>query len=288
MFCLHFGLNILPASAEVICLFAQFLSRSFISVSAIKNYVSGVRLLHIIQGIPCPSFSDIDLKMSLRGLARCIGRPPRQAFPITPVILFKIYLTLDLNNSSDIVMWALCTLAFFTMARKSNLVSSKSGDRRQIKRKHVQRFGSGLLVTFKWSKTIQFNQREMIVPVAKIEKSVLCPVSAYIRMVNRIRIPPSSPAFSWVRDNSVVPVTYGQFQRFLKCKISEIGMDPEQFSSHSFRRGGASWAFKVGVPPAFIQLQGDWQSDAYLQYVKLDFSQKLQAAKKMGNPLLFL
>ena len=35
---------------------------------------------------------------------------------------------------------------------------------------------------------------------------------------------------------------------------------------HSFRRGGASDAFKCNIPAALIKLQGDWKSNAYLQY----------------------
>ena len=83
-------------------------------------------------------------------------------------------------------MWSLCTMAFFTMARKSNLVASKLGDRRQVQRWHIQGFGCGLLVLFKWSKTIQFHQRRVVVPVAQIENSVLCPVKAYSNMVAHI------------------------------------------------------------------------------------------------------
>ena len=48
----------------------------------------------------------------------------------------------------------------------------------------------------------------------------------------------------------------------------EIGLDPNHYSSHSFRRGGATWAFKCGVSAELIQLQGDWKSDAYKLYLK--------------------
>ena len=35
---------------------------------------------------------------------------------------------------------------------------------------------------------------------------------------------------------------------------------------HSFRRGGASNGFRFNIPAALIKLQGDWKSNAYLQY----------------------
>jgi hypothetical protein len=39
--------------------------------------------------------------------------------------------------------------------------------------------------------------------------------------------------------------------------IKSIGKDPDEYSSHRFRRGGASWAFSAEVPSELIQLYGD-------------------------------
>jgi hypothetical protein len=52
--------------------------------------------------------------------------------------------------------------------------------------------------------------------------------------------------------------------------IKLIGENPDEFSTHSFRRGGASWAFTAEVPTELIQLYGDWRSDAYKKYLKLE------------------
>jgi hypothetical protein len=38
---------------------------------------------------------------------------------------------------------------------------------------------------------------------------------------------------------------------------------------HSFRRGGASHAFKCNIPAALIKLQDDWKSNAYLRYIDI-------------------
>jgi hypothetical protein len=39
------------------------------------------------------------------------------------------------------------------------------------------------------------------------------------------------------------------------------------FSSHSFRRGGATLAAQTGISSSLIQLMGDWKSDAYNKYI---------------------
>ena len=47
----------------------------------------------------------------------------------------------------------------------------------------------------------------------------------------------------------------------------KIGVDPSQFSGHSFRRGGATFAHRMSVSPLLIKLMGDWSSDAYMSYI---------------------
>ena len=283
MFCLYFKMKIFPTSANTLCLFAQFLSRTFKSVGAIRNYISGTRLLNILQRHPCPSFSDIDLRLSLKGLNRLKSRAVHQAFPMTPYILSQIYNRLDFSRVVDTVMWALCTLAFFTLSRKSNLVatSSHSFDR-QLRRADIKLCTFGILVHFNWSKTIQFRERRLSIPVVSIPGSVLCPVRAYFNMIKRIKVPQSSPAFVWPNNKGV---TYKQFHTFLRSYLTKLGYDCTKYSSHSFRRGGATWAFQNGVPVESIQNLGDWHSDSYKRYLFMDLNQKMDTANMMVKDL---
>ena len=78
-----------------------------------------------------------------------------------------------------------------------------------------------------------------------------------------------------------VIVTYHKFQAQLKKYISLIGLDPELFSSHSFRRGGATLAFQANVRSELIQLQGDWLSDAYKKYLQFSLKDKIAVSKQM-------
>ena len=82
MFYIFFKINIMPATSHNLCLFAQFLSRTFKTVDSIKNYMSGVNLLHIINNQPCPTFSSIQLTLVMKGIAHLHPHMPKQAFPI--------------------------------------------------------------------------------------------------------------------------------------------------------------------------------------------------------------
>jgi len=64
-----------------------------------------------------------------------------------------------------------------------------------------------------------------------------------------------------VKTYKLVPVTYPLLQSTLRNLINCIGKNSKQFYTHSFRRGGASWAFSSEIPSELIQLYGDWKSD---------------------------
>lgn len=113
IFCLFFHFTPLPATIECLCLYAQFLSRKFKAVESIRNYLSGVRTLHILAEKRYRGEHSMALRLTLRGLARKNLHCVRQAATLSPGILAGIYQTLDLTNLHDITMWALLLLAFF-------------------------------------------------------------------------------------------------------------------------------------------------------------------------------
>ena len=60
-----------------------------------------------------------------------------------------------------------------------------------------------------------------------------------------------------------------------------VGVDPDQVARHSFRRGGATFAFQCGVPDVVIQRQGDWLSLCYREYITVSVEQALTATQMM-------
>jgi hypothetical protein len=47
----------------------------------------------------------------------------------------------------------------------------------------------------------------------------------------------------FLKHQQIYPIIYRQFQSVLKQMIRDIGKNPDVYFAHSFRRGGASWAF---------------------------------------------
>ena len=68
------------------------------------------------------------------------------------------------------------------------------------------------------------------------------------------------------------------FVKFLRETLNLAGNNASQFTGHSFRCGGATFAFKIGIPGELIKYHGDWSSDAYFT-----MESKCLTAKKMGE-----
>ena len=66
-----------------------------------------------------------------------------------------------------------------------------------------------------------------------------------------------------------------------KWMAQASGVPRESAAGHSFRRGGATWAFQSGVPEVLVQRQGDWRSGAYKEYIELSPERALSTTKSM-------
>ena len=116
----------------------------------------------------------------------------------------------------------------------------------------------GLIVTFKCTKTIQFGERKLHVPLLLLPGSPLCPVSTYHRMIRLV--PASSWSALFVSPSHYVPISSLRFVlspssvgRFLLL-VSQTLLSFEVILSF---RGAASWAFNHGLLGELIQIYGE-------------------------------
>lgn len=281
LFCHFYNLKTLPCELNTLCLFAQFLSRSFKSVDSIRNYLNGVKVLHLLFDLPFIHFESFYFRLFMKGLKRCNPHTVRAALPITPSILLKIREELNFDDINSYTYWCIFLFAFYLICRKSNLVGTVDDSSKCLHRENISVFEDYLLVQFRWSKTIQFGERVLEIPIVKNLSSPLCAFSAFKAMCAKFPALASSPAFLVLSGRKTKPVSYNMLQNFLKNIVEKIGLDPTQYSSHSFRRGGATWAFQCGVSSELIQLQGDWKSDAYKLYLRYGLNDKMQVSSKM-------
>ena len=145
----------------------------------------------------------------------------------------------------------------------------------------------GLLVNFKRTKTIQFGERRLHIPLLPIKGCPLCPVTVFQRMLELVPASHNSPLFLLPVNEHPRILTKSKFIAEFRKILRLAGIsDASNYRGHSFRRGAASWAFNSGVPGELIQLYGDWSSDAYKVYLEFDLQSKLRLAQQLRSSML--
>ena len=179
-------------------------------------------------------------------------------------------------------MHAAFLVAFFSFLRTSSLVPYTLSEVHSsasffLRHRDITFTASGAYLQVFKTKTIQFKQKVLEIPLPVIPNSILCPVTALTTYFSLVPASSASPVFLAPHGSGFMPVLAWHFNLFLKRCVSSmtIGKDLSHFSSRSFRKGGATFAFNCGAPTEFIKAEGDWKSDAYLVYLTLSSSKKL-------------
>ena len=143
------------------------------------------------------------------------------------------------------------------------------------------RQGATLKVTH--SKTIQFNERQLVIPIPHIAGSPLCPSSSLLLVYKLVSGADHAPLLAYPTPQGPRALSYQHFLHYLKSVLSRLGIDSTRYAGHSFRRGGASLALACDLPQDLIKLQGDWQSDCYQRYLEPDLATKFRVARAMAS-----
>ena len=109
-------------------------------------------------------------------------------------------------------------------------------------------------------RTIRCQERSLSIPLPRIPGSTLCPVTLYgiICVSTLVRLMPRFSHLFPARHSAYFPSLIAIFVLFFSSPLlSAIGLVPAHYSPHSFRRGGASFAFKCNVPEPLIHLSRD-------------------------------
>lgn len=190
----------LPTSVVDLCRYILFLANNLKVYQSVKNYLNGVRVLHGCHGLPFTMLQHFEVRLVLQAVKRRLRQAPFAKLPIEPYLLRQIYVQLNMNNSYHASLWCSFLLAFYAFLRKSNVVprSLDSYDcRKHLSRGSVVRTYYGLCLTLKWSKTNQYGERSLQIPIAEIPGDILDPVAAFDNMCRLAKRDAQCPAFAY-------------------------------------------------------------------------------------------
>jgi integrase len=191
------------------------------------------------------------------------------------------------TSELDANVWAACLLMFFTLLRRSNVFcpAGRAFDgKKHLLRQDILFHPWGVQLRIKWTKTIQFKERCLEFPIPRAPRSLLCPVQALTHAFSLTADAPNSgPALVLHSGTGYKPLTASQFAVRLRQCVQRSGHQAAQFTAHSFRRGGASFAYEVGVGVETIRQLGDWRSMAYTSYITVTPDTLKSAVKLMQD-----
>lgn len=287
-FCSARDLTALPASTLTVARFLTYLARTC-KFTTVNNYLSSVIVLHKYHGHPAEFRNTFYIQLVVKGLRRILGDEPCQSIPLSPEQLLECYKTIDGKDSLESLCWAAVALCFRTLLRKSNVLPEQYKDpypAHIIRRRDVQFYKWGMVLTVHASKTIQFKERKLDIPVFLMKHSPLCAVKLLQEHFEKYPGMPEDPLFlKGVQKMGLRPLLYRDVLKYLKDWVRKIGLNPSNVGLHSLRRSGATFMCRLGIPLSDIKCMGDWRSLAVLEYLITPMSRKLEIEDKCSHEL---
>ncbi|CAC5389761.1 Probable C-mannosyltransferase DPY19L1,Probable C-mannosyltransferase DPY19L2,C-mannosyltransferase dpy-19 [Mytilus coruscus] len=199
-FCRRINIALVPLSPLNLARYVAYLSAR-LQFNSINNYLSIIRLLHLEAGTTSP-LESFFMDSVLKGAKRVLGCTVNSKLPLTPKILNEIFTLLSLSSSKDLCFWVACLVAFFSFLRKSNLFApclSGFDPVRQLSREDITFHAEGVRLRVVKTKTIQFSECVLEIPLPRVNNSHLCPSKALLLNFKRVpAISSPSPVFLYL------------------------------------------------------------------------------------------
>ena len=283
-FCEHYNLPYFPCDNRQLGRFGQHLSRTFESPNAVSNYQSAIRTCLALLGLPIPDVKDRQMQRFTIGLRRIMQHEVKQAAPMTPEVLIQLSKVVDYRDQVELVAWGATLLGFYMFLRKSNLVPDTMEDfnpEHQFTRADLTLISldKAMMFEIRWSKTIQFKQKVLRMPVLPAKIKAICPVYWTHRILQLIPASPQDPVLAIRYRGKLVSLSANQLIYRIRKWLLLLGMDPSIYSLHSLRRGGATFAYQSNIEGKMIKLLGEWASDAYKRYSDISMDKRYDSMK---------
>ena len=258
-----------PCSSRQTCLYMSFLARRM-RFSSIRQYLSALcNHLKDVGHRPI-DYKDHRIRKCLAGIRRTLGDSVKQAPPMLPSHLCKMFRAMFLTPG-HIALRAAMLLSFRALLRKGHVTESGSS----LLRSDFAFLRWGMMVTIRKSKTIQFGERVHLIPVSTVANPALCAVYWVRRHFDTTPAEPDQHAFRIGRGGRSSPMTYTYYMSAIRLLAEEANLQPGGFTTHSLRRGGATYLRRCGASIQEIKERGDWRSDAVFEYLKTSIPERL-------------
>ena len=255
-----------PIPVTSLACYGVFLHDQGYKPGTINSHLAGIGWWHKLQGYPDPSKQFLMRRLAV-GLTKS-GPPVKQAKPIRFPLLMKMVEVLPcVVPTEEVDLYrAAFMLAYFASLRVSEFATTSSSDHTLLLDNTTfqeTQGGWGLVITFPSFKASERPVKLLVPPATQPSQ---CPVQAVAKyLVSR----PSGSGPIFLRPNGK-PLSAYLVNKTIKACVSFLGLNPDDYSSHSFRAGRTTDLVEMDLQDSTIRVSGRWKSSAYLQYVRFD------------------
>lgn len=273
-----------PASENTILLYVANLHRKNCCQSTVNVYLSAVRSLHVLNGLPDPLPAFLRVKLAVRAIGT-LSDPPKQKLPLTFSILQRISTTLSASYNHA-MLWSALLLGYFGCLRASEFAMSGS---KYIASKHLSLsdvkvctlgITPYIALHIKNSKTDTFSRGvKVYIGCSGHEICAVCSMKKYLQLRTTV-FPHGEPDPLFVFQNGTA-LSKNLLAKQLKLLLLLAGIDPAHYSGHSLRAGAATDAAASGLPDWQISMHGRWASTTYQRYIRTPIEFRTSLARSI-------
>ena len=245
------------------------------AITALGNY-------WIINGIEWKRSDHPSIAKMLKGYRDLKPSDTNVKRPFSYFHMRKAYFLLDLNTYSGMLIWEALTIGYFAGGRSSEYTNkSKSTLPFILRRCDVEIINKSckfptIVYNFRRHKTNRFGLYHAKVAAECTCIQLFCPVHLSIRyLALRDRIHgahPNRPLLLQTRKDNK-PLAYNHINNVIKSLVIQMGLNPDDYASHSLRSGRCTDLSRAQVPDQDIKEWGRWRSDCWKDhYRKMDFT----------------
>lgn len=269
-------------TCENICLFLVHLAFCGLTFNTINNQVSALVILAKLQGQHIDIRNDFEVSLTLKALKRILGDSATQKDAVFPSDLLAMSKMVDSRNFTQISTWIGIIFLYRTMLRKCHIFADEFNDHLLI-RSDIEFTDYGMTVRVSSSKTIQYKERSLLLPVCQ-GGGKLCIVSLLKWYMHQYPTTSNCPILSCFKDGELVKVNYSKALTLLKDwgKRANVG---KNLGMHSMRRGAATLMSLGGMPLEDIKDRGDWKTDVFYKYIAYPMQRKVCVEQKIVHML---
>ena len=186
-------------------MYMAFLART-LKPNSISNYMNIIRIIHQEAGFDNPLEQNYAVKNLKRGIDRVKGSVPKQMLPFTVDMLSAIKAHLSLYSPADTSFWAAVCVGFYGFLRKATLLpkSNISPGEDCLLKGDLKMVNYSLIKLYvRRTKTIQNNDRILVLPFVACPQSPLCPVRAVRNLLYLSPNDPKLPLFSYRKNKEI-------------------------------------------------------------------------------------